>query len=155
MPATSATLTATPMQNQIYAKTLLDMGMGIKRVARKLKMGFHTVIAIKRSQAYSPHMMDEFKRRLPYKSYKWADDVLDIITPEEVQKAPLTAKVMLYGVAIDKARDMEGSNRPIFNIVSIVNETRQTMAKLNLQLASIKSIDGASHEKGIIGNTSV
>lgn len=128
----------TPIANQIYAKTLLDMGVSIRKVSSKTEMSTKTIQVIKKRQDYSPVMLEEFKKRLPYKSYKWADDVLDIITVDEVAKAPLGTKVMLYGVAIDKARDMEGSNRPVFNIVGVVNDATRMLSRLDSQLSSIE-----------------
>jgi hypothetical protein len=131
------TLERTPEEIQILAKVLFDTGHSIGQVKKRTGLSNDTAIAIKRKNDYSASMLEEFKRRLPFKSYRWADDVLDIITVDEVKKAPLTAKVMLYGVAIDKARDMEGSNRPIFNIVSVVNDCNKTLGKLNEQMGLI------------------
>ena len=74
-------------------------------------------------------------------AYRLADDVMDMITPEEIVKAPLGVKMMAFGVAIDKARDMEGSNRPVFNIVTVVNEAQKTLAKLDSQLALLDAAD--------------
>jgi hypothetical protein len=42
-------------------------------------------------------------------------------------------------IGVDKARDMEGSNRPVFNIVTVVNETRQALDGLKSLRAQIAS----------------
>ena len=130
-------LPQTPIQSQIYAKILLDSGMSIVQVAKRAKLGKNSVNQIKWNQCYSPTMLDEFKRRLPYKAYRLADDVLDCIDVDEIKKAPLGVKMMAFGVAIDKARDMEGSNRPVFNIVTVVNETQKALAKLDNDIAML------------------
>lgn len=77
---------------------------------------------------------------------------MDLITVEEVQKAPLGTKVMLYGVAIDKARDMEGSNRPVFNIGSIVMDAQRTIASMDRQFTSINSSEGTTEQKALTEN---
>jgi hypothetical protein len=133
------TLERTPIEKQIYAKTLFDSGATYKAIQRAIPgIATHTLQAIKENNTYSPLLLDEFKRRLPFKAYKLADDVLDLINRDEIAKAPLGVKMMAFGVAIDKARDMEGSNRPVFNIVSIVNECKQTRDKLELQIANVR-----------------
>lgn len=132
-------LPQTPIQSQIYAKILLDSGMSIVKVASRTGLGKNTVNQVAWNQSYSTTMLDEFKRRLPFKAYRLADDVLDCIDVDEIKKAPLGVKMMAFGVAIDKARDMEGSNRPIFNIVSVINECKTTRDKLNAQMASIET----------------
>jgi hypothetical protein len=137
------TLERTPIEKQIYAKSLLDNHTSIRTVARIVKLDPGTVNVIAWKQDYSPTLLEEFKRRLPFKAYKLADDVLDLIDPDEIKKAPLGVKMMAFGVAIDKARDMEGSNRPVFNIVTVVNEAQRTLSKLDAQLAILDGADRA------------
>jgi hypothetical protein len=129
------------MASQIYAKTLLDLGGSIRVVARKTNLSPMVVQTIKHQQDYSAVQLESFKRRLPFKAYRLADDVIDVIDVDEIKKAPLGTKMMAFGVAIDKARDMEGSNRPVFNIVSIVNDATQMLSRLDSQLSSIKSAE--------------
>ena len=133
------TLERTPVEKQIYAKTLFDSGATYKAIQRAIPgIATHTLQAIKYSQTYSASMLEEFKRRLPYKAYRLADDVLDLIDCNEIKKAPLGVKMMAFGVAIDKARDMEGSNRPVFNMVTVVNECKQTMAKIDAEIGALQ-----------------
>lgn len=131
------TLERTPIEKQIYAKVLFDNGNGIGRVRQLTKLSNDTLMEIRRNQEYSSTVLDEFKKRLPFKAYRLADNVLDLISLEEIKKAPLGVKMMAFGVAIDKARDMEGSNRPIFNVVTVINECKQTRDKLEAQMARI------------------
>lgn len=132
------TLERTPIEKQIYAKTLFDSGATYKAIQKAIPgISTHTLQSIKENNTYSASLLEEFKRRLPFKAYKLADDVLDLIDCNEIKKAPLGVKMMAFGVAIDKARDMEGSNRPIFNIVSVVADCKKTRDKLELQLSSI------------------
>ena len=131
------TLERIPEEKQILAKVLFDAGRSFAHVKRQTKLANDTLYAIKRNNEYSQTTLEEFKKRLPYKAYRLADDVLDLITLEDIKKAPLNIKMMTFGIAIDKARDMEGSNRPQFNIVNIVNECKTTRDKLEEQLKTI------------------
>lgn len=138
------TLERTPEEKQILAKILFDDGNGIGMVKKRTGLANDTLYAIKRNNEYSPTVLEEFKKRLPFKAYRLADNVIDLISLEEIKKAPLGTKMMAFGVAIDKARDMEGSNRPVFNIVTVVNEAQKTMAKLNSQMAILDQADHTS-----------
>lgn len=133
------TLERTPIEKQIYAKVLFDNGNGIGRVRKLTGLANDTLYEIQRNQTYSPTILEEFKKRLPFKAYRLADNVADLITLEEIQKAPLGVKMMAFGVAIDKARDMEGSNRPVFNIVTVVNETKTALSHINAQISAIQA----------------
>jgi len=131
------TLERTPIESQIYAKTLLDLNVSVNGVRRRTGLADITIRNIRDKQVYSPTLLENFKRRLPFKSYRMADDILDCIDVNEIKSAPLGTKMVAFGIAIDKARDMEGSNRPIFNIVSVVNECKQTRDKLEAQMSLV------------------
>lgn len=131
------TLTQIPEVKQIHAKVLFDAGTPFGIIKKRTGLANDTLYAIKRNNEYSTTQLDEFKRRLPFKAYRLADDVLDLISLEEIKKAPLNVKMITFGIAIDKARDMEGSNRPVFNVVTVINECKQTRDKLESQLSSI------------------
>jgi hypothetical protein len=129
-------LSRTPLETQILAKVMFDRGETFKVVQNALggTISMSTLTCIKQNNEYSQVMLEEFKRRLPFKAYKLADNVLDLIDLEEVKRAPLNIKMMTFGIAIDKARDMEGSNRPVFNIVSIISDCKKTRDRLEAQL---------------------
>ena len=131
------TLERTPVQNQIYAKALLDMGMGIGRVAKKVGMGTDTVIAVRDRQELSPSMFERIKGRLTGKWARLADDTLDLVDRNDIKKASVNARVWIAGVATDKLQDLEGKNKPVFNIVTVVNECKKTRDKLEAQMEQI------------------
>jgi hypothetical protein len=137
------TLERIPIEKQIYAKCLLESGMSIRTVAHRVKLAPDTVNNIAWKQDYSASTLENFKKRLPFKLYRYADDMLDLVDYDEMKKAPLGTKMISVGIAIDKARDMEGSNRPVFNIVTVVNEAQRTLSKLDAQLALLDDADKA------------
>ncbi len=63
--------------------------------------------------------------------------MLDLVDYDEMKKAPIGTKMITVGIAIDKARDMEGSNRPVFNVVTVINECKQTRDKLERQMQAV------------------
>jgi hypothetical protein len=133
------TLERIPEEKQILAKILFDNGHSISQVSKRVEISKMSCIAIRHNNSYSPTLVEDYKRRLPMKAYRLADNVIDFISLDEIKKSPLGTKMMAFGVAIDKARDMEGSNRPVFNIVNVVNECQRTSEKLNAQLSAIQA----------------
>lgn len=142
-PMPGNTLTHTPETSQIHAKVLFDSGIPFGIIKKRTGLANDTLYAIKRNNEYSSTMLEEFKKRLPFKAYRLADNVIDLISLEEIKKAPLGVKMMAFGVAVDKARDMEGSNRPIFNIVTVVNDAVKTMSKLEAQMQLVQQARSA------------
>ena len=52
------------------------------------------------------------------------------VSAEKLDACSAPQLMMVAGIAVDKARDMEGSNRPVFNIVNVVGELRNSLADL-------------------------
>ena len=102
-----------------------------------------TITKIRDKQTYSASMLEEFKRRLPFKAYQLADNVLDLIDPSEIKKAPLGTKMVAFGVAIDKARDMEGSNRPVVNIVTMVGDLSSRLTDIKRKQQAIEAFEAS------------
>lgn len=127
------TLERIAIQDQLYAKSLLDNGTPIRTVARLVGIQKDVVNHIAWKQDYSASMLENFKKRLPYKFYKYADDMMDLVSYDEMKKAPIGTKMVSVGIAIDKARDMEGSNRPVFNVVTVVQNLESRLTALDTQ----------------------
>ena len=104
-----------------------------------MKLAPDTVNNIAWKQDYSSTTLENFKKRLPFKLYRYADDMLDLVDYDEMKKAPIGTKMITVGIAIDKARDIEGSNRPVFNIISVVNETKQALSKLDMLQSKLEA----------------
>jgi hypothetical protein len=134
------TLERIPEEKQILAKILFDSAHSISQVCKQVGISNHAAIAVKRNNEYSATLIDDYKKRLPFKAYRLADNVIDMISLQEIQKAPLGTKMMAFGVAIDKARDMEGSNRPVVNIVTMVGDISKGMADLRAKQAALLAL---------------
>jgi len=138
------TLERTPIQNQFYAKALLEMGMGIGTVARKVGMGKDTVTAVRDSQNLSPTIYERIKSRLSHKWARLADDTLDLMDRDDIKKASVNARAWIAGVATDKLQDLEGKNRPTFNIVTVVTDTQRAVDRLNSELTLLRQASNTS-----------
>lgn len=125
------------MHKQIYAKALLDTGATIRAVSEECGIGGSTVIAIKRKPDYDVRFLESVKKQLPTAFYALAGLSLSKVSPEKLDACSAPQLMMVSGIAVDKARDMEGSNRPVFNVVTVINECKQTRDKLELQMNQV------------------
>jgi len=128
------------MEAQIYAKTLLDLNVSVNGVRRKTGLADITIRNIRDRQVYSPTILESFKKRLPFKSYRLADDILDCVDVNEIKSAPLSTKMVAFGIAIDKARDMEGSNRTVVNIVTMVGDISRGLGELKAKQQALLAL---------------
>lgn len=138
MPALDRiTLEQTPIHKQIYARALLDTGASLQEVCKELEMGTSTVVKIKRKTDLSPTYLEMVKRSLPTAFYALAGLAMSKVSGSKLDQCSAPQLMMVAGIAVDKARDLEGANRPIFNIVSVINECKSTRDKLEGHMASL------------------
>lgn len=136
------TLKNTPHQKQVFAKSLLESGFSKSQTAKLSHLSQHTIDEINRRSDYSIEEISKIQKRLPAKFYITSDWALNNLTPEKMESCSAPQLMMVAGIAIDKARDMEGSNRPIVNIVELsmsvtkaLAESKQRVSLINQQLA--------------------
>ena len=106
-------------------------------------MGLSTIAAIKNKADYSPTFLDSVKRALPAAFYALAGLAMSKVSADKLEVCSAPQLMMVAGIAVDKARDMEGSNRPIFNVVTVINECKQTRDKLEGQMTRLSSARSA------------
>ena len=135
------TLERVPLHKQIYARALLDMGTSTRSVASECSIGLSTVQAIKQKQDYSEQFLEAVKRKLPTAFYALGGLAMSKVTEDKLEACSAPQLMMVSGIAVDKARDMEGNNRPIVNIVTMVGD-------LTARLNDIKTKQAALMELG-------
>ena len=135
------TLERVPLHKQIYARALLDMGTSTRSVASECSIGLSTVQAIKQKQDYSEQFLEAVKRKLPTAFYALGGLAMSKVTEDKLEACSAPQLIMVSGIAVDKARDMEGNNRPIVNIVTMVGD-------LTARLNDIKTKQAALMELG-------
>ena len=128
------------MHKQIYARALFDAGATLDKVADECSIGRATAVAIRRKTDYETSILDRVKRSLPTAFYTLAGLAMSKVSGEKLDNCSAPQLMMVAGIAVDKARDMEGSNRPVFNVVSIISECKQTRDKLQGQLDRLASL---------------
>lgn len=98
---------------------MLQTGASIRAIARELKMGQDTVIQIKRTIPSNLPEVEAIKKRLVGRFYANANEFMNHITPDKLESASAYQLVGMSTLSVQAARDMEGLNRPQFNVIDI------------------------------------
>jgi hypothetical protein len=114
-----ATLQRTPHQLQVLAKALLESGMSLNTVARQTHLSVPTVIAIKRMTPSNITEIETCKKTVVGSFYGLARGCQENITLEKLEDSSAYQLMGMASLAVQAARDMEGLNRPVFNVVDI------------------------------------
>lgn len=131
------TLERTPHQKQVFVKALLQSGVPVSKATKLAHLSHGVVEEIRRRNTYDLQSISDIQKRLPAKAYITADWAFDNVTPEKLEACSAPQLMMVAGIAIDKARDMEGLNRPVFNIVDLSVRLDKAMAESRARLSAI------------------
>jgi hypothetical protein len=129
--------TCVPLHKQIAIQGMLAAGMSYRQIQDDADVAPNTIAAIKRKSIPESMLLDSIKKVLPTAFYALSSMAVMKVTPEKLDACSAPQLMMVAGISVDKARDMEGSNRPVFNIVTVVNECKQTRDKMERQLQMI------------------
>lgn len=104
-----------------------------------MKMGISTVMAIKRTVPSNLSEVEAVKKRLPWRFYANANEFLNHITPEKLQAASAYQLVGMATLSVQSARDMEGFNRPIVNVIEIATNIQRLTEQSRTRLQQLES----------------
>ena len=123
------TLTRTPYQKQVWAKALIDSGMSVRAVAKAATLSQDTVIAIKRLVPSNITEVEQCKKTVVGSFYGLARGCQEHITLDKLEESSAYQLMGMASLAVTAARDMEGSNRPVINIVELSMSVTKALAE--------------------------
>lgn len=127
----------TPIGKQFAIKALLESGIPIRDIAEECGVSPNTVTRVKRKFPSNNGVVETLKKCLPATFYTMSTLALANISPKKLQDSSALQLATVSGICVDKALSMEGLNRPVFNVVTVVNECRETREKLERQMGMI------------------
>ena len=133
------TLRNTPHYKQVTAAAMLDSGSTLRAIAKQLKMGMSTIITIRRTIPANLPEVEAIKKRLPGRFYANASEFLNNITPAKLEASSAYQLVGMASLSVQAARDMEGLNRPTFNIIDIAMNVERLTAQARERLSAIET----------------
>ena len=135
------TLTRTPYQKQVWVKSLLESGLTIRAIAKAADISQDSVIAIKRLVPSNISDVEQCKKTVVGSFYGLARGCQEHITVSKLEESSAYQLMGMASLAVTAARDMEGFNRPIINVIDIamnisklVEESRSRLAAIDAKL---------------------
>lgn len=127
--------TRTPHQKQVWVKALLESGMTLRAVAKESGISIPTILAIKRLVPSNISEVEQCKKTVIGSFYGLARGCQENITTAKLEESSAYQLMGMASLAVQAARDMEGLNRPIINVVDIAMNiqklTEESRARLN------------------------
>ena len=133
------TLVRIPHDKQVAVATFLDFGHSYRKIAQALDISTHTVMAI--AHQFKPDFdeLETCKKTMIQKTYGLAHRAFNRISDDKLDSMNALQLTTIAAIGVDKGRDMEGNNRPVFNIVTVVNETKTALSHINAQISAIQA----------------
>ena len=137
------TLERIPHDKQVAVHGLLAQNYPYRKIAKALDISPTTVTAIAKRIPNNPEDVDTFKKALIARVYAISGRSMDFITDDKLDRMNALQLMTIGAIGIDKGRDMEGSNRPIVNIVTMVGEITKGMSELKSKQAALLEFKAA------------
>lgn len=132
------TLERIPHDKQVQVRTLSMFGTPYHKIAKLVGIGHDAIVHINRQFPSNSLEVEECKKRLVSESYGLTARAWNRVTDEKLDAMNALQLTTIGAIGVDKARDMEGSNRPVFNIVTVVNEARQAIGQVQSTRVAIE-----------------
>lgn len=131
--------TRTPHQKQVWVKALLESGMSIRSVAKQSGISVPTVMAIKRLIPSNLTEVETCKKTVVGSFYGLARGCQENITPSKLEESSAYQLMGMASLAVQAARDMEGLNRPVFNVVEVALNVQRLTEQSQDRLKAIET----------------
>ena len=148
MPTAPLSLARTPYQKQVWIKSLLESGMTLRAISKAAHVSQELVMSVKRLVPSNLHEVEQCKKQVVGSFYGLARGCQEHITPSKLEESSAYQLMGMASLAVQAARDMEGLNRPVFNVVEIALNlqrlTEQSKARLEAITSTLEATDQRS-----------
>lgn len=131
------TLERIPHDKQVAVHALHISGYASRKIAKTVELCQETVLHILRQNPSETSEIEQYKKALIGRQYGIAMRASNYITDDKLDKMNALQLMTINAIGIDKARDMEGSNRPVFNIIQMAADFGKGMAELKQKQAAL------------------
>lgn len=137
------TLARIPHDKQVAAHGLLAQHIPYRKIAKALDISPSTVTALAKRIPANAADVDMFKKALIARVYSISGRSMDFITDDKLDKMNALQLMTIGAIGIDKGRDMEGSNRPVVNIVTMVGDISKGLSELKSKQQALLDLRAA------------
>lgn len=128
-----------PHAKQVWVKALLESGMTLRMVAKQSGLSQPTVLAIKRLIPSNLTDVEQCKKTVIGSFYGLARGCQDNITLDKLEQSSAYQLMGMASLAVQAARDMEGLNRPQFNVIEVALNVQRLTEQSQARLKAIET----------------
>lgn len=135
------TLERIPHDKQVAVRTLSILGNPYRKISKMLGIGLGTITAINAMVPSNTDEVEQYKKRLISESYGLSTRAWIRVSDEKLDAMNALQLTTIGAIGIDKARDMEGSNRPVFNIINVAADLSKRLGELKQKQAALMQLE--------------
>lgn len=133
------TLERIPHDKQVAIRALQLSGYSDNKIKKLVGVSWEAANACRRLIPSNSEEVESVKKQLIGESYGLSVRSWIRVTDEKLDAMNALQLTTIGAIGVDKARDIEGLNRPQFNIVNVVADCKQTRDKLEKQMSAINA----------------
>lgn len=141
------TLERIPHDKQVAIRSLQLVGYPGRKIAKLVGVSPDVTWQVARMFPSNSSEVEQCKNQLLRESYGNAARAMVRVTDEKLDVMNALQLTTIAAINIDKARDMEGANRPVFNIVNVVGDIQKNLAELERKQAALNAISVEQNER--------
>lgn len=134
------TLERIPHDKQVAVATFFDLGYSQSKIARSLDVSRNVVHKILAEFPSNSPELEQCKKSIISKSYGLVARAWNRITDDKLDAMNALQLTTIGAIGVDKARDMEGSNRPVVNIVTMVGDISRRLDEVKAQRTALLAL---------------
>lgn len=138
------TLERIPHDKQVAVYALHSSGYASRKIASTVELSQPTVLYILKQIPSEISEVELYKKALIGRQYGIAMRACNYISDDKLDKMNALQLMTINAIGIDKARDMEGSNRPVFNIINMAAEFGKGLNELKQKQQALLALQAES-----------
>jgi len=134
------TLQRIPHDKQVAIRTLTVLGQPYRRIAKALDVSMDVITVVNRQFPSNSDEVEQYKKRLLNEAYGLSSRAWMRVTDDKLDAMNALQLTTIGAIGIDKARDMEGSNRPIFNVIQVAADISKGLGELKAKQQALMAL---------------
>ena len=137
------TLERIPHDKQVAVASFFDLGYSQSKIARSLDISRNVVHNILAQFPSNSSELEQCKKTIISKSYGLVARAWNRVTDDKLDAMNALQLTTIGAIGVDKARDMEGSNRPVVNIVTMVGDLSSRLTAIKRKQQAIEAFEAS------------
>ena len=137
------TLERIPHDKQVAVATFFDLGYSKSKIARSLDVSRNVVQKVIAQFPSNSIELEQCKKSIISKSYGLVARAWNRVTDDKLDAMNALQLTTIGAIGVDKARDMEGSNRPVVNIVTMVGDLSSRLTEIKRKQQALEAFEAS------------